>query len=91
MCTFLPFDLALIESFARRFTPVTYLKTVFFCVPLCLVVQDNKTLQELNIGWNKIGPEGASSLAKALTVLAHSMAYLFGFFLRFAKRLFVLV
>ena len=71
--------------------PVTYLKTVFFCVPLCLVVQDNKTLQELNIGWNKIGPEGASSLAKALTVLAHSMAYLFGFFLRFAKRLFVLV
>ena len=58
--------------------PVTCLKTVFFCLRWCLGVQVNKTLQTLNIGWNKIGPEGAASLAEALKVLAHSMASLYG-------------
>ena len=60
--------------------PVTYLKTVFFCLRWCLGVQVNKTLQTLNIARNDIGPKGAGALAQALTVLARSVASLFDLF-----------
>ena len=46
-------------------TPVTCLKTVFFCAHY---LQENKTLQSLNLENNKFGDKGATAIAEALTV-----------------------
>ena len=78
-----------LACFLMLYHPVTCLKTVFFCVRWCLGLQDNKTLLALNIAENKIGPEGAASLAKALTVLARRVTYLY-WCLWCAEHLFVL-
>ena len=41
-------------------------------------LQVNKSVTSINLRSNKIGPEGASSLAKALEVLPRNVASLFG-------------
>ena len=46
-------------------TPVTCFKTVFFCAHY---LQENKTLQSLNLSNNNIGDDGAAAISEALTV-----------------------
>ena len=53
---------------------------MFVCARWCLGVQVNQTVLTLNLEMNSIGPEGAASLAEALTVLTRNVAYLIVFF-----------